>query len=182
MENKAVNKTKDLILGFFIFALSIIMLIDSSKIKVGRVDRQSGYLASPKGFLVIISSCLLLLSVLLIINALKIKNKKRNKTGANNIINIVLQDKEVFISMAVLVIYVATFRILGFYINSFFLTVILITLFYTKERNISLKDKQQMVKIIKMGSVISITTLVFLHLVFVKILAVSLPRSFLDFL
>jgi len=182
MGNKAVNKTKDLILGFFIFAISIIMLIDSSKIKVGRIDRQSGYLASPKGFLVIISSCLLLLSVLLIINALMIKNKKRNETGATNIINIILQDKEVFISMCVLVAYVATFRILGFYINSFFLLVILITLFYTKERRIQFTDKQKIKKVIVLGSVVSIANIILLHLVFVKILGVSLPKSFFGIL
>jgi len=88
----------------------------------------------------------------------------------------------VFISMCVLVAYVATFRILGFYINSFFLLVILITLFYTKERRIQFTDKQKIKKVIVLGSVVSIANIILLHLVFVKILGVSLPKSFFGIL
>lgn len=173
------NKTKDLIFGGVILFFSIFMLLESRNIPVGILDKQIGFVASPKGFLVIIALSLLILSVLLIRNALK-NSPALNKTN-NNVKKDNSVPKEVLISMIILLFYVATIRIFGFFVNSFILLTVTMTIYYPKEKNIKLKGKKQIAIMVLKFSVLSIISLIIFHQVFVRLLNVDLPRNIFGF-
>lgn len=153
------------------------MLIESRDIPVGILDRQTGFIASPKGFLIIIGSSLLILSVLLIIKTLR--DVSFNRTNSKKKDN--LLPREVLISMILLIYYVTTIRIFGFFINSFILLVITMTIYYLKEQNVKAKNKKQIILIVLKFSLISFISLVILQQIFVRLLGVNLPIGIFGF-
>jgi hypothetical protein len=178
------NKFYDLILGIIVLSLAILMLIDSQGIPVGVLDKQIGFVASPKGFIILIGSALLLLSILLIIQAIKkifLPVKKEEKTVRPIEKNESIMPKEVFISMILFLVYVATIRTFGFFINSFILLVIFMTMYYLKEKRVDIKDKIKIRKVILNVVVISIISLFVLQQIFVRLLGVSLPKGIFGF-
>lgn len=168
------NKISDLILGVIIFLGSILILLESNKITVGAIDREIGLLASPKGYILIIGICLLFLSFLLIIKTIRMPAKSQVETAKKQFL-----PKEVFISMVVLIIYVATLHVFGFYINSFFLMMVTMITYQCKDKGIGIKNKKELSGIIIKALIVTLISLIVLQQLFVKLLGVILPRGFL---
>lgn len=152
------------------------MLLESRKIPVGMLDRQTGFIASPKGFLIIIGFSLLLLATLLILKTIKTPSIKGKSEAKQSIMT-----KEVFISMIALVAYVATVRIFGFYINSFILLVVIMIIYYVKEKRMIIRNKRQLMVVVLKVFFISFISLIVLQQLFVRMLGVNLPRGIFGF-
>ena len=173
-----VNSKNDLILGSAIFIFSLFMLAESKGIPSGILDKQIGFIASPKGYLVVIASTLLLLSSILLLKTIRAiyLNKGWIKTSKE-----IFLPKEVFISMLLLLFFVSTLNFFGFFLNSFILLVITMTIYYLKEKNVDVSNKKQLVSLILKFSIVSIISLIAIQQVFVRLLNVYLPTGILGF-
>jgi len=173
-----VNIKNDLILGSAIFIFSLFMLTESKKIPSGILDEQIGFVASPKGYLIVIASVLLLLSSILLLKTIRAMylNKGWIKTSKE-----IFLPKEVFISMILLLFFVSTLNIFGFFLNSFILLVITMTIYYLKEKNVDVNNKKQLASLILKFSILSIISLIAIQQVFVRLLNVYLPTGILGF-
>ena len=173
------NRRKDLILGCIILLFSILMLLESRRIPIGIIDEQVGVLASAKGFYNIVALSLALLAILLIIKTLRATSISKTDNSRKKEAAIV--SREVFISMLLLVFYVSTMHIFGFFINSFILLMVTMTLYYLKEQRVNKKNKKQIRLVVLKVFVISIISLIVLQLLFGRFLKVYLPRGIFGF-
>lgn len=175
------NYLYDLILGIIITVVSLLMLFDSRRLKEGLLDKQIGFVASPKGFIIMIATGLLILAILLIIQSVTRLIKPFPNTVINDKDEYVKKEtmlpKEVLISMIVFTAYVATIEIFGFLVNSFVLLVILMTMFYIKEIKVDTKDRKKIIKIFFSIVIISIVSMFLIQQIFVTVLRVGLPKG-----
>lgn len=154
------------------------MLLESRRIPIGIIDEQVGVLASAKGFYNIVALSLALLAILLIVKTLRATSISKMD---NRKMETAMVPREVFISMLLLVFYVATMHIFGFFINSFILLMVTMTLYYLKEQRVNKTNKKQIRLLALKVFVVSIISLIVFQLLFGRFLKVYLPRGIFGF-
>ena len=170
-------KRRDLILGIILLVSSVILLFETNRIPDGPLDRMVGGAASPRGFITIFIYALLFFSVLLLISYFMPAKKKTEEQAVPH----KLISKEVFFLMVALLIYIAILRTVGFNVSSFLLLMFFITYLQMHEERVTTKDKKKFNNILLKAFIISISSLIFLNVVFVNLLNVTLPMGFFGF-
>ena len=160
----------DLILNIFLFAVAVILFMRESNIPVV-MEFNVPPIAKSRAYIRFITASLMVLSGILVVRASK--NLLKKEEGKN----VGMFSASVIITVIAFICYLLLMNIIGFYIDSFLLIIVLLTVYRLKEKGVEKPTRKQLMKTVLFSVVYAFISMILLHLIFVECLSVIVPRG-----